>query len=483
MREDSAREKGAKLALHESRHGPFASLSLGQEALELGLHHAVEHALVEASADVGALTRAAPAPCRRRFTNGRLPGRTKRSSYAHFGLLGFAPHLPEFPWPPSPASPPSRAGSRWTPRSPRLLGTRCATCGTVYFPKETTFCRNPGCAGTEFAETELSPRGRLWSFTNNCYAAARALRLAGPVRALRGRRRRARGREDGRARPGRDGRGRRAARGRHADGARARHALRGRGSRVRRLEVEAAGRSERHEPSKDVAILGVGMHPWGKWGRNFVEYGVAAARAALADAGLEWKRRPVRRRRRHHPQRLSRLRRRRDLRAGARLDRRAGRQHLRRVRLGRAGASTSRARRSSPACATSRSWSAPTPRRRASSRRSKGERGDDPDWLRFRLLGATNPIYFGLYARRRMEALRRHARGLRAGEGEEQPPRPRQPERALPQGGARVDEVLDVAGRLRSAAPARHLRDQRRRRGARARRAWSSRASTRREAR
>ena len=30
------------------------------------------------------------------------------------------------------------------------------------------------------------------------------------------------------------------------------------------------------------------MHPWGKWGKNFVEYGVAAARAALADAGLAW---------------------------------------------------------------------------------------------------------------------------------------------------------------------------------------------------
>ena len=38
----------------------------------------------------------------------------------------------------------------------------------------------------------------------------------------------------------------------------------------------------------DIAILGVGMHPWGKWGRNFVEYGVAAAREALHDAGLEW---------------------------------------------------------------------------------------------------------------------------------------------------------------------------------------------------
>ena len=39
---------------------------------------------------------------------------------------------------------------------------------------------------------------------------------------------------------------------------------------------------------QDVAVLGVGMHPWGKWGRNFVEYGVKAAQDALKDAGLEW---------------------------------------------------------------------------------------------------------------------------------------------------------------------------------------------------
>jgi acetyl-CoA acetyltransferase len=32
-----------------------------------------------------------------------------------------------------------------------------------------------------------------------------------------------------------------------------------------------------------------------------------------------------------------------------------------------------------------------------------GDRPDDPDWLRFHLLGATNPTYFALYARRRME--------------------------------------------------------------------------------
>ena len=39
---------------------------------------------------------------------------------------------------------------------------------------------------------------------------------------------------------------------------------------------------------QEVAILGVGMHPWGKWGRNFVEYGVKAAQHALKDAGLGW---------------------------------------------------------------------------------------------------------------------------------------------------------------------------------------------------
>src|SRR5699024_11532738 len=39
----------------------------------------------------------------------------------------------------------------------------------------------------------------------------------------------------------------------------------------------------------DVAIAGVGMHPWGKWGRPFQQYGVAAARDALADSGIDWR--------------------------------------------------------------------------------------------------------------------------------------------------------------------------------------------------
>ncbi|MCH2170213.1 OB-fold domain-containing protein [Myxococcota bacterium] len=52
---------------------------------------------------------------------------------------------------------------------PSLLGTRCEECRTVYFPPERTFCRNPRCAGSSFEEHPLSRRGRLWSFTNNCY--------------------------------------------------------------------------------------------------------------------------------------------------------------------------------------------------------------------------------------------------------------------------------------------------------------------------
>ncbi len=54
--------------------------------------------------------------------------------------------------------------------SERLLGTRCTECGTVYFPREETLCRNPRCASTKLEETPLSNRGRVWSFTNSCYA-------------------------------------------------------------------------------------------------------------------------------------------------------------------------------------------------------------------------------------------------------------------------------------------------------------------------
>ena len=56
-----------------------------------------------------------------------------------------------------------------TDAEPALLGNRCATCGTVFFPKASFFCRNPACDGEQFEETKLSRRGRIWSFTDAQY--------------------------------------------------------------------------------------------------------------------------------------------------------------------------------------------------------------------------------------------------------------------------------------------------------------------------
>lgn len=52
---------------------------------------------------------------------------------------------------------------------PHLLGTRCTCCGTYYFPRQSTYCKNPACDGEEFEVVELSRTGKVWSFTNACY--------------------------------------------------------------------------------------------------------------------------------------------------------------------------------------------------------------------------------------------------------------------------------------------------------------------------
>ena len=67
------------------------------------------------------------------------------------------------------AKTPAVEGWFTTSDAPALLGTRCGGCGTYFFPKETVVCRNPRCFSTELEEVELSRRGRVWSFTNNCY--------------------------------------------------------------------------------------------------------------------------------------------------------------------------------------------------------------------------------------------------------------------------------------------------------------------------
>jgi acetyl-CoA acetyltransferase len=152
----------------------------------------------------------------------------------------------------------------------------------------------------------------------------------------------------------------------------------------------------------DVAILGVGMHPWGKWGRNFVDYGVVAAQAALADAGLEW--RDIQfvsgadTIRNGYPGYVS----------GATFAQALGWQgapvasSYAACASGATALNAARAQILAGLCdvalvvgadTTPKGFLAPT----------AGERPDDPDWLRFRLLGATNPTYFALYARRRVE--------------------------------------------------------------------------------
>jgi uncharacterized OB-fold protein len=52
---------------------------------------------------------------------------------------------------------------------PCLLGSRCVACGTYFFPREKTFCKNPRCRSRTFEELPLSRSGTLWSFTNAGY--------------------------------------------------------------------------------------------------------------------------------------------------------------------------------------------------------------------------------------------------------------------------------------------------------------------------
>ncbi len=154
--------------------------------------------------------------------------------------------------------------------------------------------------------------------------------------------------------------------------------------------------------SNDVAVLGVGMHPWGKWGKNFVTYGVHAARAALADAGIPWT--DV------------------DYIVGGETVRNGYGGYVAGATFAQAlGWNGARVATSYAACATG-AQAVDTARARILAglcdvalvvgadttpkgflAPNAGERWDDPDWLRFRLLGMTNPAYFALYARRRMD--------------------------------------------------------------------------------
>lgn len=152
----------------------------------------------------------------------------------------------------------------------------------------------------------------------------------------------------------------------------------------------------------DVVIAGAGMTPWGKWGRDFTEYAVEAAVEALADAGIAW----------------------RDVQyvAGGGTVRNGYAGYVAGSAVARAlGFTGAKVSTSYGACASG-SQAIEAARMRILSglcdvalvvgadttpkgflAPNAGDRPTDPDWLRFRLLGATNPIYFALMAQRRVE--------------------------------------------------------------------------------
>lgn len=153
--------------------------------------------------------------------------------------------------------------------------------------------------------------------------------------------------------------------------------------------------------SNEIAILGVGMHPWGKWGHNFTQYGVAAARTALKDAGVKWKDiqyvSGAATMRCGYPGYV----------AGATFAQALGWQGAEVNTSYAACASGSQALAAAKAkilageCEVALVVGADTTPKGFLAP-AKGFRPDDPDWVRF-YLGITNPTYFALYARRRMD--------------------------------------------------------------------------------
>ena len=52
---------------------------------------------------------------------------------------------------------------------PHLIGSRCTSCGSYFFPRTVFGCRNPQCQGTSLEDAKLSRTGKIWSYTNACY--------------------------------------------------------------------------------------------------------------------------------------------------------------------------------------------------------------------------------------------------------------------------------------------------------------------------
>jgi len=64
-----------------------------------------------------------------------------------------------------------------TGRAARLIGTRCTSCGSHYFPKSLS-CRNPQCLEKAIQDVRLSREGTLYSYTVQHYQPPALFRMA-----------------------------------------------------------------------------------------------------------------------------------------------------------------------------------------------------------------------------------------------------------------------------------------------------------------
>jgi uncharacterized OB-fold protein len=63
----------------------------------------------------------------------------------------------------------------------RLLGSRCAACGTPYFPRSDR-CRHPDCGETQIEDAVFGPFGTLWSYSVQNYPPPAPARYDEPYR-------------------------------------------------------------------------------------------------------------------------------------------------------------------------------------------------------------------------------------------------------------------------------------------------------------
>jgi acetyl-CoA acetyltransferase/uncharacterized OB-fold protein len=163
----------------------------------------------------------------------------------------------------------------------------------------------------------------------------------------------------------------------------------------------ATERGAASDGAEQVVVLGVGMHPWGKWGDDPWRYALVACERALDDAGITLDDvdfvAGAASIRCGYPGFV----------AGATLAALLGPRGL--PVTSAYGACASGALALDAARARILAGLADVVLVAGAEQAPKGffapvagERPFDPDWIRFRVLGLTNPAYFGLYATRRM---------------------------------------------------------------------------------